>query len=52
MKTCKAYGCKNTVLVYYGIDAVVLEVTPDTYCYDCANIYAQIKRDMNSLVKN
>jgi hypothetical protein len=52
MKTCKAYGCKSTELVYSGIDAVVLEVTPDTYCYDCANVYAQIKRDMNSLVKN
>ncbi len=52
MKTCKTYNCKNTELVYSGIDAVVLEVTPDTYCYDCANVYAQIKRDMEALVKN
>jgi hypothetical protein len=28
------------------------EVSPDTYCYPCANIYAQIKRDMEALVKN
>jgi len=52
MKTCKTYNCKSTELVYSGIDAVVLEVTPDTYCYPCANIYAQIKRDMEALVKN
>jgi hypothetical protein len=52
MKTCKTYNCKNTELVYSGIDSVVLGVMPDIYCYDCSNIYAQIKRDMNSLVKN
>jgi hypothetical protein len=52
MKICKSYNCKNTELVYSGIDAVVLEVLPDTYCYPCANIYAQIKRDMENLVKS
>ena len=52
MKTCKTYNCKNTELVYSGIDAVVLGVMSDTYCYDCSNIYAQIKRDIDALVRN
>ena len=52
MKICKTYNCKNTELVYSGIDAVVLGVMPDTYCYDCSNIYAQIKRDIDALVRS
>lgn len=52
MKTCKTYNCDNTDLVYSGIDAVVLEVVPETYCYRCAQTYAQIKRDMELLVQN
>ena len=52
MKTCKTYNCENKDLVYSGIDAVILGVTPDTYCYKCSNVYAQIRRDMDALVKN
>jgi hypothetical protein len=35
MKECKS--CKNTDLVYSGVDAFILGVPTETYCYPCAN---------------
>ena len=52
MKKCKAYNCENTNIVYSGIDSLVLGVPSETYCYSCSYIYAQIKRDVDLLVKS
>lgn len=42
-KECAILWCKNTRLVYSGVDAMVLGGIPtETYCYDCANIYNHI----------
>ena len=50
MKTCKTYKCESTELVYSGIDAFMLGGIPtETYCYNCANAYNQISRDMEAL---
>ena len=49
MKTCKNIGCESTELVYSGTDAFMLGITTETYCYKCANAYAQISRDMEAL---
>ena len=35
MRECKS--CKNTDLVYSGVDAFILGVPTETYCYPCAN---------------
>jgi hypothetical protein len=37
MKTCKIDFCDSTELVYSGVDAFVLGIPTETYCYDCAN---------------
>lgn len=51
MTTCKNINCENTELVYSGTDAFMLGGIPtETYCYPCANAYAQISRDMEELV--
>lgn len=51
MTTCKNRGCENTELVYSGTDAFMLGGIPtETYCYPCANAYAQISNDMENLV--
>jgi hypothetical protein len=34
---CKTTGCESTELVYSGVDAFVLGVPTETFCYDCAN---------------
>jgi len=39
MKECKS--CKSTELVYSGVDAFILGVPSETYCYPCANRQAQ-----------
>lgn len=33
----KCRGCDSTDLVYSGVDAFVLGIPTETYCYDCAN---------------
>lgn len=37
MNTCKTTNCGSTELVYSGVDAFILGVQTETYCYDCAN---------------
>ena len=41
MNTCKIDNCSSTELVYSGVDAFVLGVPTETYCYDHANAIAQ-----------
>jgi hypothetical protein len=51
MKTCKVINCENTSIVYSGTDALCLGGIPtETYCYTCANAYAQIDRDMSEVL--
>jgi hypothetical protein len=50
MKTCKNINCESTELVYSGTDAFMLGIPTETYCYKCANAYAQISRDMEAPV--
>lgn len=51
MKECKTPGCKNTELVYSGVDAVMLGLPmTETYCYTCASAYATIKNDIQELM--
>lgn len=35
MKTCKIEFCDNTELVHSGVDAFLLGIPSETYCYDC-----------------
>jgi hypothetical protein len=43
---CAVKGCEKTDLVFSGTAALMLGNIPtEKYCYDCANIYAQIKAD-------
>jgi len=50
MKTCKTYKCESTELVYSGTDAFMLGgIQTETWCYNCANAYNQISRDMEAL---
>lgn len=52
MKECSVVHCKNTELVYSGIDALMLGGIPtETYCYDCANAYNQIQIAMAELLE-
>jgi hypothetical protein len=37
MTICKTDNCNSIELVYSGVDAFVLGVPTETYCYDCAN---------------
>lgn len=37
MKECKVDGCDSTELVYSGVDAFLLNVPTETYCYECSN---------------
>jgi hypothetical protein len=49
MTQCKVINCENTELVYSGIDAFMLGGIPtETYCYNCANAYNQISRDIEA----
>lgn len=50
MKKCKIANCDSTELVYSGVDAFVLGVMTETFCYSCANIYAQVKNAVEELV--
>jgi hypothetical protein len=50
MNTCKVINCESTELVYSGTDAFMLGGIPtETYCYNCANAYAQIDRVMSKV---
>jgi hypothetical protein len=46
VKQCKNLNCESTELVYSGTDAFGLGIPTETYCYGCANAYAQISRDL------
>jgi hypothetical protein len=49
MTQCKVINCESTELVYSGTDAFMLGgILTETYCYDCANAYNQISRDMKA----
>jgi hypothetical protein len=41
---CKSEGCESTELVYSGVDAFILGVPTETYCYECANAIAKASR--------
>jgi len=45
MKECDK--CESTELVYSGVDAFILGVPTETYCYPCAN---RIKRESEAAV--
>jgi hypothetical protein len=49
MNTCQIRNCTSTELVYSGTDAFMLGINTETYCYDCANTYAQIDRVMSKV---
>lgn len=49
MTTCKVTNCDSTELVYSGTDAFMLGINTETYCYKCANAYAQIDRAMTKV---
>jgi len=36
-KKCATENCESTELVYSGVDAFVLGIETEKYCYDCAN---------------
>jgi hypothetical protein len=51
MKECAVMNCKDTNLVYSGIDAFMLGGIPtETYCYTCASAYLQISHSVESMV--
>jgi hypothetical protein len=45
MRKCKS--CESVELVYSGVDAFILGVPTETYCYPCAN---QIKRESEGAI--
>jgi len=49
MRTCQVRNCTSTELVYSGTDAFMLGINTETYCYKCANAYAQIDRAMTKV---
>ena len=40
--------CPSDELVYSGIDAFVLGIPTETYCYDCANHIAQQNQELGT----
>lgn len=46
---CQVINCESTELVYSGTDAFMLGINTETYCYKCANAYAQIDRAMTKV---
>lgn len=46
MNTCKL--CPSDELVYSGVDAFLLGVPTETYCYDCANHIAQQNQELGT----
>lgn len=39
MTKCQLTNCENTDLVYSGVDAFLLGVPTEKFCYSCANAY-------------
>lgn len=46
MKTCANPICDSTQLVYSGIDALLLGVDTEKWCYTCANAIAAANREL------
>ena len=44
MKKCINASCENTELVYSGVDAFLLGVETEKWCYTCANAVALSNR--------
>lgn len=51
MKSCKVTNCKSTEVVYSGVDAFILGIPTETYCYNCANAYKEITYNMTGEMK-
>lgn len=45
MTKCQSFHCDSTELVYSGVDAFLLGVPTETWCYDCANFIARQNRE-------
>jgi hypothetical protein len=43
MKECKNPLCSSKKLLHSGVDALVLQVQPETWCYKCANAIAEAR---------
>ena len=49
---CAVPGCKNTELIYSGIDAFIREIPfTEKYCYPCGNAFFYIKADITQLLE-
>lgn len=46
MNECKNPVCDSTQLVYSGIDALLLGIDTETWCYTCANAIAAATREL------
>lgn len=42
---CYTKGCESTELVYSGIDALLLGVNTEKWCYPCANAIYQARQE-------
>jgi hypothetical protein len=42
-------NCESTNLVYSGVDAFLLGVPTETYCYKCATAYVTIHNHVDTL---
>jgi len=49
MQECKNPVCDSTQLVYSGIDAMLLRVATETWCYTCANAIAAATRELEEV---
>jgi hypothetical protein len=49
MKECKNPVCTSTQLVYSGIDALLLRIETETWCYTCANAIAVATRELEEV---
>jgi hypothetical protein len=48
MKKCANPVCESTELVYSGVDAFVLGIPTERWCYTCANAIAMANRELVS----
>jgi len=48
MKTCINPACDSTKLVYSGVDALLLGIETEKWCYTCANAVALAHRELTS----
>ena len=49
---CKSFHCESTELVYSGVDAFLLGVETETWCYDCANFIARKNSENESSISD